>query len=98
MDTSKTVGRNAWAGAVVRRRSRAWRPALHNPGLNLIAADRDHAQLILGTVVVDRKPAVVGEALERRPLIGQIAHGLAEWRLGQHGPREPLAHGRDLRE
>ena len=71
---------------------------MHNPGLNLIPTHRDDAELVLGAVIVDGQPSILDESLQRRPLIGEIADGVAEGRLGKDGPREILAHALDLRQ
>src|ERR1700730_4573500 len=64
----------------------------------ILPTHRDDAELILGSVIVDGQPAILHKALQRRPLIGEIADGVAEGRLGEDRSREILAHGVHLRE
>ena len=64
----------------------------------VLPTNRHDAEHVLGTIVVDGQPAIVNEALERRPLVGQIPNGFTEWRFRQHGSRQGLPLGIDLRE
>src|ERR1700674_5353046 len=56
----------------------------------ILPTHRDDAELVLGAVIVDGQPAILDESLQRRPLITEIADGVAEGRLGKDGPREIL--------
>lgn len=49
-------------------------------------------------VVIDRQTAVGDKALQRRPLIGEVADRIPERRFRQHDARECLALGVDPRE
>ena len=59
------------------------------------AADRDDAQLVFRTVIVDGEPAVLDKALERGPLIREIPNGIAQRRFRQDRLGERVALGVD---
>ena len=48
----------------------------------VLAAECDAAQLVLGAIVVNGKSTIIDEALQRGPLICQIAHRVADGDLG----------------
>jgi hypothetical protein len=60
----------------------------------ILPAQRDHAELILGAVVVDRHAAILDEPLQRVPLIREIAQGIAQRRIAARRP-QPRRAARD---
>ena len=61
-------------------------------------AEGDDAQLILGTIVIDREPTILDKALERRPLIRQVPARVAQGRFWQHSAGELVPLSRNFRE
>jgi hypothetical protein len=58
-----------------RRASRAFETSSKQP---ILPAEGDDAELVFGAIVIDREPPIVDKALQRRPLIGEIADRVAQ--------------------
>ena len=53
----------------------------------ILSSDRDDAELVFGTIVVDIKAAVFNEAVERLPLVMDVSERATQRRLREHGLR-----------